>query len=60
MFKLARHQNPDVLTVWGGPNFPIDFPSQQKFMMQYQVVDVYVPIEGELGFSFMPCSFSGQ
>ena len=51
MFKLAQQQNPDVLTVWGGPNFPIDFPSQQKFMMQYNVVDVYVPLEGEIGFS---------
>ena len=51
MFKLARQKNPDILTVWGGPNFPIDFPSQQKFMMKYHVVDVYVPLEGELGFS---------
>jgi radical SAM superfamily enzyme YgiQ (UPF0313 family) len=51
MFKLAKHHNPDVLTVWGGPNFPIDFPSQQKFMMQYNIIDVYVPLEGEIGFS---------
>lgn len=51
MFNLAKQHNPNVLTVWGGPNFPIDFPSQQKFMMQYSVVDVYVPLEGEIGFS---------
>jgi len=51
MFKLARQKNPDILTVWGGPNFPIDFPSQQKFMNQYSVVDAYVPLEGEIGFS---------
>jgi radical SAM superfamily enzyme YgiQ (UPF0313 family) len=51
MFKLAKQQNPNILTVWGGPNFPIDFPSQKKFMMNYDVVDIYVPLEGELGFS---------
>ena len=51
MFKLARQKNPDILTVWGGPNFPIDFPSQQKFMNEFSVVDIYVPLEGEVGFS---------
>lgn len=51
MFKLARQHNPNVLTVWGGPNFPIDYPSQQKFMNQFQIVDIYVPLEGEIGFS---------
>lgn len=51
MFDLAKEKNPNVLTVWGGPNFPIDFPSQQKFLMEYSVVDVYVPLEGEIGFA---------
>ena len=51
MFKLARQQNPNVLTVWGGPNFPIDFPTQKKFMNEFSIVDIYVPLEGELGFS---------
>ena len=51
MFKLAKNKNPDVLTVWGGPNFPIDFPSQQAFMLQYASVDVYIPFDAELGFT---------
>ena len=51
MFDIARKSNPDVLTVWGGPNFPIDFPSQKKFMDEYNIVDIYVPLEGEIGFS---------
>jgi radical SAM superfamily enzyme YgiQ (UPF0313 family) len=51
MFNIARKSNPDVLTVWGGPNFPIDFPSQKKFMDEYNIVDIYVPLEGEIGFS---------
>ena len=51
MFKLAKNKNHNVLNVWGGPNFPIDFPSQQKFMVQHNTVDVYIPFDGELGFS---------
>jgi radical SAM superfamily enzyme YgiQ (UPF0313 family) len=51
MFQLAREKNPNVLNIWGGPNFPIDFPSQQKYMLKNQIVDIYVPLEGEIGFS---------
>ena len=51
IFKMCKKSNPNVVTVWGGPNFPIDFPSQKKFMKQYPEVDVYVPTEGETGFS---------
>ena len=48
---MCKKSNSNVITIWGGPNFPIDFPSQKKFMRRYPEVDVYVPTEGELGFS---------
>jgi len=51
MFRILLKQNPHALTVWGGPNFPADIASQEKFMVQYPEVDAYVPIEGETGFS---------
>ena len=51
MFRILLQKNPHAITVWGGPNFPLDFPSQQKFMKKYSEVDIYVPIEGEVGFS---------
>ena len=51
IFKMCKKTNPNVVTVWGGPNFPIDFPSQKKFMEKYKEVDIYVPTEGEIGFS---------
>ena len=51
MLDLARSQNPNVITVLGGPNFPQDLESQKSFMKKYSNVDFYVPIEGELGFS---------
>jgi len=51
MFKLGRRINENMLTVWGGPNFPIDLPSQKKFMSDNVDADIYVPIEGEIGFA---------
>ena len=51
MFDLVRSQNPNAITVWGGPNFPQDLESQQSFMKNCSSVDFYVPIEGEIGFS---------
>ncbi len=51
MFKLFTEKNPNGLRVWGGPNFPIDFPSQKKFFKKFNFFDIYVPIDGEVGFS---------
>jgi len=51
MFKMLREVKPDALTVMGGPNFPIDFPSQGKFMKKHSQIDFYVPVDGEEGFS---------
>ena len=51
IFKLCKEKNPNAITVWGGPNFPLDSPSQIKFMKRYPFIDVYVPTEGETGFA---------
>ncbi len=51
MIRMLLQRNAHAVTVWGGPNFPADWPSRQDFMDKYPEVDVYVPIEGEIGFS---------
>jgi radical SAM superfamily enzyme YgiQ (UPF0313 family) len=51
LFKRGKKINKNMLAVWGGPNFPIDVPSQKKFMSDNSDVDIYVPIEGEIGFA---------
>ena len=51
MLDMMSEIDPHVLNVWGGPNFPLDFPSQEKFMKKYPKVDIYVPIDGEVGFA---------
>lgn len=51
IFKIFKEINSSGLTVWGGPNFPLDMLSQQKFLVEHPQVDIYVPIDGEQGFS---------
>ena len=51
MFKLFTEKNPNGLRIWGGPNFPIDSPSQKQFFKKFEYFDIYVPIDGEIGFS---------
>ena len=51
MFRITKEKNPNIITVWGGPNFPRDILSQEKFMKKHLDVDIYVPIDGETGFS---------
>ena len=51
MFSMMSEIDSDTLLVWGGPNFPIDLPSQRKFMKKYSKIDVYVPVDGETGFA---------
>tara|TARA_Y100000741_G_scaffold175535_1_gene133175 strand:+ start:3107 stop:5209 length:2103 start_codon:yes stop_codon:yes gene_type:complete len=50
MSKIFLQKNPNGLVVWGGPNFPQDYPSQINFVKKLPL-DIYVPIEGEFGFS---------
>jgi radical SAM superfamily enzyme YgiQ (UPF0313 family) len=51
MFRILNSVNPNAITIWGGPNFPQDIISQEKFLKKFPEVDIYVPIEGEIGFS---------
>ena len=51
MSKIFLDKNPNGVVVWGGPNFPADVESQESFFKKFSPVDIYVPIEGEIGFS---------
>ena len=42
MFDLARSHNPNVITVWGGPNFHQDLESQQSFLKNYTNVIIAI------------------
>ena len=51
MSKIFLKLNPNGIIVWGGPNFPLDLPSQERFFKENSIIDIYVPVEGEIGFS---------
>src|SRR6185369_13334618 len=39
MFRMLLERNPLAVTVWGGPNLPLDLPSRQAFMGRYTELD---------------------
>ena len=32
--KIFKQLNPNGIVVWGGPNFPLDIKSQEKFLKE--------------------------
>ena len=49
--KIFKQLNPNGIVVWGGPNFPLDIKSQERFFEKNYPIDIYVPVEGEISFS---------
>ena len=47
---LAKCKNPNIVTVFGGPNFPTDQNEKLNFLKNYPAIDFYIELEGELGF----------
>jgi len=47
---LAKCKNPNIVTVFGGPNFPTDQDEKLNFLKNYPAIDFYIELEGELGF----------
>ncbi|MBW6396970.1 cobalamin-dependent protein [Roseomonas sp. HJA6] len=46
-FRLAKQANPNVLTVMGGPNIPIEPDRQIAYVDQYPEIDVYITGEAD-------------
>ena len=51
MFRLVVEKNPNAICISGGPNFPLNLNEQEKFLKNRPEIDIYVPIDGEIGFS---------
>ncbi len=51
MFRMLEKVRPDALRILGGPNFPHDNPSQDRFLRERPLVDAHVYLDGELGFA---------
>lgn len=45
--QLIKRRYPDTVVIMGGPNYPIDEPSQAQFLRDYPAIDFYIVKEGE-------------
>ena len=48
--SIAKERSSDLITVFGGPNFPTTNDEKLSFLDQRPNIDFYVELEGELGF----------
>ena len=47
---LAKQKDPNVITIFGGPNFPTDEKEKIEFLATRPAIDFYIEFEGELAF----------
>jgi len=50
LLSWAKSINPNVVTVLGGPNFPVTASEKSQFLGNRSAIDFYIELEGELGF----------
>ena len=48
--SVAKGQYPELVTVFGGPNFPTLAEEKSEFLTKRPAIDFYVELEGEVGF----------
>ncbi len=61
--RIAKMIKPDVLTVMGGPNIPLEPERQMAYLASHPEIDVYITGEGDFAASrladiFMDCGMS--
>lgn len=50
MARLVKEHSPKVITIFGGPNFPIVDEEKYEFLSTHPAIDFYIELEGEMGF----------
>ena len=48
--SVVKKRNPNVVTIFGGPNFPTVTDEMLEFLRKRSNIDFYIELEGELGF----------
>lgn len=48
--KKIKENSPQTITVFGGPNFPLEINEQKIFLKEHQGIDFYIMGEGEKSF----------
>ena len=47
--KLVKQINPQLIIIFGGPNFPHNDIERRDFLLEYDCIDFYIFGEGEIG-----------
>jgi len=47
----AKGLNPNLISIFGGPNFPLVAEEKKTFLNRYKCIDYFIELEGEIGFS---------
>lgn len=56
MVRYAKEKNPDILTLMGGPNFPLTIEEQESWMRTMPEIDIHTrgpTYEGEVAFTYL-------
>ena len=48
--RQIKERSPESIIVFGGPDYPIDTVSQEKFLLTHPIIDFYVFRDGEFAF----------
>ncbi|MBL79501.1 MAG: hypothetical protein CMH70_05670 [Nitrosomonadaceae bacterium] len=46
-----KQKAPGTITIFGGPNYPVDLAEQEQFLRKYSAIDFYINEEGEIAFT---------
>jgi radical SAM superfamily enzyme YgiQ (UPF0313 family) len=49
--KVVKLKYPQIVTIFGGPNYPTTAAEQERFLRAYPQIDFYVAKEGEIAFA---------
>ncbi len=49
--KRIKQKSPGTITVFGGPDYPLDHDKQEEFLLSHPEIDFYIVREGEQAFS---------
>lgn len=49
--EMAKKYNPDVVTVRGGWNFPLEEKQQEEYLRKHKFTDIFCMYEGEMAFA---------
>ena len=47
---MVKQRDPNIITIFGGPNFPTVTDEMYDFLTKHSNIDFYIELEGELGF----------